>query len=114
MWRARSICGWCATGEPFDFVTLFDYAEADAAAFEDMVARLRATEEWKYVEGEVDLRLVRDGGAVRLRDAVRLRGGRRGGVRGYGGPAAGDGGVEVCGARGRSAVGARRGSGSTS
>ncbi len=48
--------------EPFDFLTLFDYAEADAPAFEQMVAELRSSEEWKYVEREVDIRLVRDGG----------------------------------------------------
>jgi Chlorite dismutase len=47
--------------EPFDFVTLFDYAKADSAAFEEMVAELRASEEWKFVEREVDIRLVRDG-----------------------------------------------------
>ena len=43
--------------EPFDFLTLFDYAKADAAAFDDMLAELRATEEWKFVEREVDIRL---------------------------------------------------------
>lgn len=47
--------------EPFDFVTLFDYAPADSAAFEQMVAELRATEEWKFVEREVDIRMIRDG-----------------------------------------------------
>lgn len=47
--------------EPFDFVTLFDYAPADANAFEEMLAELRATEEWKYVEREVDIRMIRDG-----------------------------------------------------
>lgn len=45
---------------PFDFITLFDYAKADASAFEDLVSALRLTEEWKYVEREVDIRLVRD------------------------------------------------------
>jgi hypothetical protein len=45
--------------EPFDFLTLFDYAPADAGAFDELVAALRATEEWKYVDREVDLRLVR-------------------------------------------------------
>ncbi len=45
--------------EPFDFLTLFDYARKDAQAFDDLVAALRATEEWKYVEREVDIRLVR-------------------------------------------------------
>jgi chlorite dismutase len=46
-------------GEPFDFLTWFEYAPADAAAFEELVAALRATEEWKWVEREVDIRLVR-------------------------------------------------------
>jgi hypothetical protein len=45
--------------EPFDFLTLFDYAPGEAAAFDDLLAALRATEEWKYVDREVDLRLVR-------------------------------------------------------
>jgi hypothetical protein len=52
-------CRDLGEAEPFDFLTLFDYARADAAAFDDLVAELRATEEWKYVEREVDLRLVR-------------------------------------------------------
>lgn len=46
--------------EPFDFVTLFDYAPSDSAAFEEMVAELRASEEWKFVEREVDIRMIRD------------------------------------------------------
>jgi hypothetical protein len=46
-------------GEPFDFLTWFEYAPADAAAFEELVGRLRATEEWSYVEREVDIRLTR-------------------------------------------------------
>jgi chlorite dismutase len=52
-------------GEPFDFLTWFEYAPQHASAFEELVAALRATEEWKYVDREVDLRLVRDaqGGA---------------------------------------------------
>ena len=45
--------------EPFDFLTWFEYAPADEAAFNKLVAELRATEEWKYVEREVDIRLVR-------------------------------------------------------
>ncbi len=46
-------------GEPFDFLTWFEYAPQDARAFEDLVARLRQTEEWSYVEREVDIRLSR-------------------------------------------------------
>jgi chlorite dismutase len=45
--------------EPFDFLTLFDYAPEDANAFEEMVAQLRATEEWNFVERESDLRMVK-------------------------------------------------------
>jgi chlorite dismutase len=46
-------------GEPFDFLTWFEYAPEDAAAFEHLVERLRATREWTYVEREVDVRLER-------------------------------------------------------
>lgn len=46
-------------GEPFDFLTWFEYAPKDAAAFEALVATLRSTEEWTYVEREVDIRLTR-------------------------------------------------------
>jgi chlorite dismutase len=44
-------------GEPFDFLTWFEYAPGDSAAFEDLVGKLRATEEWRYVEREIDFRL---------------------------------------------------------
>lgn len=54
-------CRDLETTEPFDFITLFDFAERDAAAFEQLLGELRATEEWKYVDREVDVRMVRDG-----------------------------------------------------
>jgi len=54
-------CRDLGENQPFDFITLFDYAPADATAFEDMVAELRTTEEWKYVEREIDIRVVREG-----------------------------------------------------
>jgi hypothetical protein len=44
-------------GEPFDFLTWFEYAPEHADAFEALVARLRSTKEWSYVEWEVDIRL---------------------------------------------------------
>jgi len=47
-------------GEPFDFLTWFEYDPANAALFEELVAMLRTTEEWTYVEREVDLRLERE------------------------------------------------------
>ncbi len=46
-------------GEPFDFLTWFEYAPADAEAFEQLVGRLRQIEHWTYVDHEVDIRLVR-------------------------------------------------------
>jgi chlorite dismutase len=47
-------------GEPFDFLTWFEFAPANAALFEDLAGMLRATEEWTYVEREVDVRVVRE------------------------------------------------------
>ena len=44
-------------GEPFDFLTWFEYAPQDADLFEDLVRMLRSTEEWTFVEREVDIRL---------------------------------------------------------
>jgi chlorite dismutase len=44
-------------GQPFDFLTWFEYAPEHAAAFEALVASLRTTEEWSYVDREVDIRL---------------------------------------------------------
>lgn len=46
-------------GEPFDFLTWFEYAPAHVDAFDRLVGALRATPEWDYVEREVDIRLVR-------------------------------------------------------
>src|SRR5437762_1650885 len=42
-------------GEPFDFLTWFEYAPEHAERFEGLVARLRATEEWRYVDREIDI-----------------------------------------------------------
>lgn len=46
-------------GEPFDFLTWFEYAPEHADEFEDLVSRLRGTREWTYVDREVDIRLER-------------------------------------------------------
>lgn len=46
-------------GEPFDFLTWFEYAPEDADAFEELLAALRKTEEWTYVDREIDIRLVK-------------------------------------------------------
>ena len=47
-------------GEPFDFLTWFEYAPDDEEVFEELVGILRETEEWTYVEREIDIRLVAD------------------------------------------------------
>lgn len=44
-------------GEEFDFLTWFEFAPADRGRFEELVGRLRETEEWTFVEREVDIRL---------------------------------------------------------
>lgn len=61
-------------GEPFDFLTWFEYAPEDAARFEDLVAQLRGTEEWTYVEREIDIRLRRT--SARARPRAVAAGGR--------------------------------------
>jgi len=48
-------------GGPFDFLTWFEFAPEHAEAFEELVGMLRATEEWTYVEREVDVRVVWEG-----------------------------------------------------
>lgn len=44
-------------GQLFDFLTWFEYAPAFRELFEELVGKLRETEEWDYVEREVDIRL---------------------------------------------------------
>ena len=46
-------------GEPFDFLTWFEFAADDEAQFDHMLERLRATPEWRYVDREVEVRLTR-------------------------------------------------------
>jgi len=53
-------CRDLSESEPFDFLTWFEYPPAHEGAFNKLVERLRATEEWKYVERELDIRLVRE------------------------------------------------------
>jgi chlorite dismutase len=47
-------------GEPFDFLTWFEFAPSNSDAFEELVYTLRKTEEWKYVDREIDIRLIRE------------------------------------------------------
>jgi hypothetical protein len=53
-------CRDLSESEPFDFLTWFEYEPAQEANFNKLLAALRAIEEWKYVEREVDIRLVRE------------------------------------------------------
>jgi hypothetical protein len=46
-------------GEPFDFLTWFEFAPEHEAAFDQLLARLRASEEWNYVDREIDIRVRR-------------------------------------------------------
>jgi Chlorite dismutase len=53
-------CRDLGSDEPFDFLTWFEYSAADTDAFEELLAALRASPEWHYVDREVDIRLVKD------------------------------------------------------
>ncbi len=46
-------------GEPFDFLTWFEFAPEHSGAFDELVAKLRSQEEWTFVEREIDIRLER-------------------------------------------------------
>ena len=54
-------CRDLGENEPFDFLTWFEYAPSDSTAFDQLVAELRTTEEWTYVDREIDIRVVHDG-----------------------------------------------------
>jgi hypothetical protein len=47
-------------GEGFDFLTWFEFDPEHAGAFDDMVASLRSSEEWKFVERELEVRVHRE------------------------------------------------------
>jgi chlorite dismutase len=48
-------------GEPeaFDFLTWFEYTPSHETGFEELLQELRASEEWKYVDHEIDIRLAK-------------------------------------------------------
>jgi chlorite dismutase len=46
-------------GSPYDFLTYFEFVPADAGYFRELLAELRATEEWKYVEEEFEVWLTK-------------------------------------------------------
>lgn len=53
-------CRDLSENEPFDFLTWFEYAPTDESAFDGLLTELRASAEWKYVDREIDIRLVRE------------------------------------------------------
>jgi len=53
-------CRDLGESEPFDFLTWFEFAPADESNFNELVAKLRVSPEWNYVEREIDIRLVRE------------------------------------------------------
>jgi Chlorite dismutase len=53
-------CRDLAFDEPFDFLTWFEYGPSDEPAFDELVAVLRTSPEWAYVDWEVDIRLVHE------------------------------------------------------
>jgi chlorite dismutase len=44
-------------GEPFDFITWFEFAPEHTNKFDKLLLQLRSSKEWQYVERELDLRL---------------------------------------------------------
>lgn len=53
-------CRDLAAAQPYDFLTWFEYAAADEAHFNTLLQELRATPEWRYVDSECEIRLLRD------------------------------------------------------
>lgn len=53
-------CRDLGENEPFDFLTWFEYAPSEEKAFDRLVTQLRGTQEWSFVEREIDIRLVRE------------------------------------------------------
>ena len=43
--------------QPFDFLTWFEFAPEDTIHFDQLLIELRKTEEWNYVDREIDIRL---------------------------------------------------------
>lgn len=46
-------------GEPFDFLTWFEFAPEHTQAFGELLLRMRDTKEWNYIEREVEVWLHR-------------------------------------------------------
>ena len=60
MARRLHHCRDLGPDEPFDFLTWFEYAPSEANAFNELVAALRSSPEWEFVDREVDIRLAKE------------------------------------------------------
>jgi chlorite dismutase len=57
---ARQLLHCRDLGEPFDFLTWFEFAPEHTQAFDELLRRMRDTREWDYVERDVEVRLARE------------------------------------------------------
>ena len=53
-------CRDMSEAEPFDFLTWFEYEPSYEPEFDALLAELRASEEWAFVDREIDIRLALD------------------------------------------------------
>ncbi len=53
-------CRDLGEAQPFDFLTWFEFARTDLPAFERLLKELRATEEWQFVDREVEIHFTRN------------------------------------------------------
>lgn len=52
-------CRDLGPSEPFDFITWFEFSPSEEAAFDSLLAELRSSLEWTFVDREVEIRLRR-------------------------------------------------------
>lgn len=52
-------CRDLGPGEPFDFLTWFEFSPDHEQAFDELLLKLRSSREWEFVEREVEIRLKR-------------------------------------------------------
>ena len=57
--RPQNLGATRSTAEPFDFLTWFEFRPEDEPAFDHLLAELRRSPEWTYVDREIDVRLLR-------------------------------------------------------
>jgi Chlorite dismutase len=50
-------CRDLGPGEPFDFLTWFEFSPDHEQAFDELLLKLRSSREWEFVEREVEIRL---------------------------------------------------------